>query len=321
MKKILLLLLLSSTPFYSQIPNYVPTNGLIGWYPFNGNANDESGNNNNGTINGAVLTTDRYNTPNSAYSFNFNSITFNNSIITSYPFSISGWFKKEGIGSGYLNYGTLFTTSNIIQATNGNGIHAIINEDTFAIEKSPNTQFELYKNNLDYLNWHHFTITCEVNTSSATLTSKLYINGAITDTQVTALVSYTSSLPFTIGRGFDASIDYSFIGKIDDLGVWNRTLTDNEVLNLYSSTLSNNIFNNSSRINTYPNPVNEILNLNFPNNVIIERLTIYDITGKNIFEIKEVLNNQIDVTSLEKGIYILDIKTQNAILKEKFIKN
>jgi len=28
----------------AQIPNYVPSNGLVGWWPFNGNANDESGN-------------------------------------------------------------------------------------------------------------------------------------------------------------------------------------------------------------------------------------------------------------------------------------
>ena len=31
------------------LPNYIPADGLIAWYPFNGNANDESGNGNNGT--------------------------------------------------------------------------------------------------------------------------------------------------------------------------------------------------------------------------------------------------------------------------------
>ena len=30
----------------------VPTNGLVAWYPFNGNANDSSGNGNNGTLHG-----------------------------------------------------------------------------------------------------------------------------------------------------------------------------------------------------------------------------------------------------------------------------
>jgi len=39
----------------AQPPSYVPTNGLIGWWPLNGNGNDESGNGNNGVINGATL--------------------------------------------------------------------------------------------------------------------------------------------------------------------------------------------------------------------------------------------------------------------------
>lgn len=47
-KKLLLLtaFTLCATAF-SQIPNYVPSNGLVGWWPFNANANDESGNGNN----------------------------------------------------------------------------------------------------------------------------------------------------------------------------------------------------------------------------------------------------------------------------------
>ena len=40
--------------------------GLIAYYPFNGNANDESGNGNNGTVYGASLTTDRLGNPSSA---------------------------------------------------------------------------------------------------------------------------------------------------------------------------------------------------------------------------------------------------------------
>ena len=38
----------------AQVPDYVPTEGLVAWYPFNGNANDESGNGNDGVINGTV---------------------------------------------------------------------------------------------------------------------------------------------------------------------------------------------------------------------------------------------------------------------------
>jgi gliding motility-associated-like protein len=43
-------------PAAAQIPGYVPTEGLVGWWPFNGNANDESGNGHHGTVNGETLT-------------------------------------------------------------------------------------------------------------------------------------------------------------------------------------------------------------------------------------------------------------------------
>ena len=50
-----------------NVPDYVPTDGLVAWYPFNGNANDESGNGNDGTVVGASATIDRDGNLNSAY--------------------------------------------------------------------------------------------------------------------------------------------------------------------------------------------------------------------------------------------------------------
>ena len=58
-----------SAQAFSQVPNYVPTTGLVGWWPFNGNANDDSGNGNNGTVNGATLTFDRFVNINTTFVF------------------------------------------------------------------------------------------------------------------------------------------------------------------------------------------------------------------------------------------------------------
>jgi hypothetical protein len=54
---------------HAQLPSYVPADGLAGWWPFNGNANDESGNGNDGVVNGATLAEDRFGNAGSAYSF------------------------------------------------------------------------------------------------------------------------------------------------------------------------------------------------------------------------------------------------------------
>src|SRR5260221_13841153 len=75
------------------------TNGLASYYPFNGNANDSIGTN-NGTVHGAVLSTNRFGQANSAYSFNGSSsyldlgspanLAFTNN------FTLSAWCSFNG---------------------------------------------------------------------------------------------------------------------------------------------------------------------------------------------------------------------------------
>ena len=55
--------------FCSVVRAQIPTDGLVAYFPFNGNANDASANGNDGTVYGATLTNDRYSVTNSAYFF------------------------------------------------------------------------------------------------------------------------------------------------------------------------------------------------------------------------------------------------------------
>ncbi len=94
----LLSFVLSPLSLSAQIPTYVPTSGLVGWWPFNGNANDESGNGNNGTVNGATLTTDRFGVANKAYSFdgtNSNIVIADNTLLRPTNITISVWVKTD----------------------------------------------------------------------------------------------------------------------------------------------------------------------------------------------------------------------------------
>jgi hypothetical protein len=73
MKTKIFTLILIVSIFYSCKKDSLPStlnDGLVAYYPFNGNANDESGNNNNATVYGAVLTTDRFGNPDKAYLLN-----------------------------------------------------------------------------------------------------------------------------------------------------------------------------------------------------------------------------------------------------------
>ncbi len=85
------------------------TEGLIGYYPFNGNANDESGNGNDGTPNGAYLTSDRFGDADEAYHFDGYNDNINcgdpadNSYDLQGDFSLVAWISvastPPGIGS------------------------------------------------------------------------------------------------------------------------------------------------------------------------------------------------------------------------------
>ena len=74
----------------------VKDHGLVAYYPFNGNANDESGNGNNGTVNGSTLTADRYGKADSAYSFNGNaviSVKHSATLDLKNEFTVSAWIN------------------------------------------------------------------------------------------------------------------------------------------------------------------------------------------------------------------------------------
>ena len=84
----------SSTNACSNFSNSL-IQGLKAWYPFCGNANDLSGNNLNGNVSGAQLSTDRFGNLNSAYSFaNNQQITIPGTESQNhYPLTISLWYN------------------------------------------------------------------------------------------------------------------------------------------------------------------------------------------------------------------------------------
>ena len=57
-----------------QVPDYVPTDGMVAWLQFNGNAIDESLNGHDGEVDGAILTADRFGNASSAYQSAFNGL-------------------------------------------------------------------------------------------------------------------------------------------------------------------------------------------------------------------------------------------------------
>ena len=241
MRKFILLvavILLSNQSLFSQLPSYVPSNGLVGYWPFSGNANDASGNGNNGTVNGATITTDRNGVANSAYSFNGSTSYIdcgtNSSLRIIGNISISSWFLMNGgslnprivnYGNGTLGGYTIFVdgNSNVSRIINATNFNAGGSGTGFCCSNPQNF-------NVSSLVWHHI-----VYTSDTSGLAKIYIDGVqISSYQGVPVNNINYSGSFNIGRLNFPSYD-TWGGKLDDIGIWNRVLTQQEVTALYTS--------------------------------------------------------------------------------------
>ena len=118
--------------------------------------------------------------------------------------------------------------------------------------------------------------------------------------------------PFAFGP-----LDYSFRTE-GDIIYLDITNTIGEVATFYANNLSQDEFLKDA-ISIYPNPVKDILHIDNAG-IAIETMKIYDLSGRLVEAYSFNNHNQIDVSRLQRGVYILNIETSVGILKEKLIK-
>ena len=225
----------------SQVPNYVPSDGLVGWWPFNGNANDESLNGNDGTVNGATLISDRFGNPNSAYDFDGQDdyIDCINDLAGTYSgFTISCWVRVSSypnvdygkiidIGGGAGNTGRIQMASSYLDGFEYAVSEADILNDGY-------TQVPNFLGGLTN-QWFHL-----VGVWDGLNFIKFYILGNEENSNFIAPTINSLDInnlgKLTIGTRYDNS-DY-FHGTIDDIGIWNRALTECEIQDLFGAQLN-----------------------------------------------------------------------------------
>lgn len=269
------------------VPSYVPTNGLLGWWPFSNSAADMGGNSHNGTVNGALLTTDRFGNANAAYSFDGVDDFIQTEQITDdlTEFTISLWFQSAKLPEATEFKGLI-----------GKGKPGETGEDnsTFYVGFN-NTSLQLgFENssgdNKEILladpcallySWKNIVIT--FNKTDKYL--RTFVNGIRTDSVFATFTPVHNSLPLIFGNSIVNPVDNSmtkqcFKGQIDDIGVWKRALSLKEVQNLYQNieyqkiattdTLFINMgissanpisYNNSIKI--YPNPAKDQVTIDY----------------------------------------------------------
>jgi hypothetical protein len=219
------------------------SNNLVLYLPFSGNINDESGSNVAITNNGATLTTDRKGVANQAYDFNGTNAWMNTPLVQSNlsGYTISAWVKPnfttsqeyviiqnrgDVSGSGksltlHYQYSTNSWGFALDGATSGTGIY--IGKQAY----SANTT-----------NWIHVVGVWSSGGATTYNPSqfKIFVNGVLLSANPLAISSATiPSVPLgTCAIGRHEAWGYYFKGKMDDIRVYNRALTDTEVQSIYT---------------------------------------------------------------------------------------
>ncbi len=250
---LLALLFLASKATLAQVPSYVPSNGLVGWWPFNGNANDESGNGNHGTaMNGVALTSDRNGNLNSAYSFDGVDdyiYTSNFFFDASSNFTFSVW-----INSNSNNSQTIFNTiphTIISYSLNPWWSGAATLGFLYGTGQTAgwlNNSQKNFINPVSYLNvWRHHVVI------KSNLTYYFYQDGTLVNTFVFTSLPSNQVSALVFGHCDPSKCSDSFSGSYDDIGIWNRAIDSCEVKDLYYASLGNCC---SAAFNTQPQSVN-----------------------------------------------------------------
>ncbi len=267
-------------------------NNLLGSAPFASNS-------------GTSFTTDRHGNTTGAININNTGTT---ATITGLPYgansrSISFWVKNNlfqpyasmisHYGAEFQGYTTYYTSSQTtLFASNVNTI-----ANTTCVNGT----------------WYHYVCTYDGTVL------KIFKNGALISTSAAVtLASVNNSDIFTLGLYADGSAG-SFNGAIDDLKIYNYALSQTEITNLNTSNmLASESFNtNNLEVGLYPNPVNDILNIDTKEEIL--SVEVFALQGQKVMTSKE---NTINVAELPAGIYLVRIEdVNNNIATKKIIKN
>jgi hypothetical protein len=330
----------------ASIYNPNPTGDLIAWFKFNGNHNDFSGNNFNGTpMNSPVFVNDRVNTSNSA--FGTNGSGYLNFSTTGAPqfdnlseVTYSGWVKYSPTMANFYQFLMLGTNATSGYATNMLYLDNL--GKVYFYLYNPSSTYSCIIESPDYTvpsnTWTHISATYKAGNFV-----RLYVNGSLISGNVTN--QYTSDIVslnngnFNIASYISSGFQYyPLVGSMDDVRLYKRALNQAEIIDIMNATPLNSsppmeqtngkvLIENQSVL--YPNPNNGNFNLSFT--VEDEKelsFRIIDLTGKVIYEDLEqpfkpgFQIKSFDLTNIHNGCYTLQVIENNRIIaNHKIIVN
>ena len=224
-KLLLGLFLFCSLAGFSQVPAYMPSSGLLAWYPFNGNYNNQSGSNTNHLSNAGAMsfTSDRNGTANSSANFSGNSnaiLTLNSPTFSFSPtgeWSISYYVRRDD-GSSTTRI-SMFSGNQ-----NSNAFQWLLSHGTIGCQKTGGS-WTWNTVSAQNTTWDHFVFTYKDGRM------RVYKNGSSSNSTNYNKQGNTNTHKLWIGTDPQGQ---RWKGQIDDIAIYNRELSSSEIGSLYN---------------------------------------------------------------------------------------
>jgi hypothetical protein len=273
----------------------VPTDSLKAFYPFNGNANDESGNGNNGTVNGANLSQDRFGNNSSSYYFDGidDDIVIPNSTVydSLSEITISAWVQFETFPDYQNSQGGHMIVEKMQHVASGADASFILytpyDDDVLRFDlridngstiEYINLSLLQFSNYLTINEWHHITGVYDGDYAH------IYFDGIPMISTSTPVNGKIKTTTYDLGISTSwGNYDY-FQGNVDDIRIYSKALDSTEVSELYNEglcyetiTVTDTLIINANitgfspvtyqnSIKIYPNPTNDQITIDFGSN-------------------------------------------------------
>ena len=295
--------------------------GLQAYYPFNGNANDESGNNNNPVKNNATITADRFDNPGSAYHFNgvyqYIQIPNKPSLNFGKEISISVWVRPTGFyygichasqliskGGGNYNPGNYALRFDDALFSAGNGCNGSKCDTLHQNFRGTGTVLGPYPGDFIKKNkWYNVLY------SNDGKTAKLYVDCEL-KYSVTFPETFTNNEDLFFGKSDDEFFPFWLNGDLDEIRIYNRALNADEIFSLCNEKEEPKKIDTVKTVELIA-PAKEVI-LEKRNNELVKEITVdHDSISVTLYD-----NGIIDGDSITL-IYNDKILTTHQLLTEK----
>ena len=223
--------------------------GLAAYYPFNGNANDDSGNGHNGSVTDAVPAADRFGNPNSAYDFDGNGdyINIGDELDSNnHSLTLCAWIKA----GNFNQYAKIINKGQTVNGTpphSGYSLRIVNSEWGVTPSGQPELRFGYTDDETDAgfaaitvgnleENRFHFIAGILNRSRARSAELMLYVDSVPVDTTIVGVDGSDTNIPLAFGalhRGTYGSTTEFFNGIIDDIRIYHRALSHNEICSLY----------------------------------------------------------------------------------------